>query len=139
VRVRKLEFWVNGAAWHPKDLDYFQRVDAFCKAEMATKPVLANYAGAWAVGDDKEIIGVGGIQLIPDVHIRVKEHENSFRAMRMLVDRMNDHLADSGYHGRDILVYKAGNEKPEQSCPNWDKHLEAYGAVPADRYIVTIK
>jgi hypothetical protein len=140
MKVRKIEFWVNGAAWHPKDLDFFQRVDKFCQAEMANKPVLANYTGAWAVeAEDGEILAVGGLQLIPDVHIRVKQHEQSQEAMQSLVARMNDHLADNGYYGKEVLVFKAANEAPEQECPNWEFWLRKYGAKPADRYIVSVK
>jgi hypothetical protein len=59
--------------------------------------------------------------------------------MKTLVDRINDHLADNGYYGKEVLVFKAAQETEEQACPNWDKWLETYGAKPADRYLVTVR
>lgn len=140
ISVRKLEFVSQGALSHPRDLEFFQRVDKFCEEQMAVKPRLDWYLGAWAAESEQgEILAVGGVKLIPDVAIRVKHHKQSSHAMKALTDRLNDYLHDNGYRDQEVLIHKAAHEKKEQACPRWRHWLKAFKATPADRYVVKVK
>jgi hypothetical protein len=133
-----LEFVSQGAAWHPKDLDLFQKVDRFAKEFINDPPTLAFYVSCWAVMVDGEVVGLSGVRNVPDIHIRVKPHAKAYPAMKELIERVRSFLEDNGFHGQEVFVHKSALETEEQACPNWDKFLELYEAKPADRYTVTV-
>ena len=138
IVVRKLEFQQAGAAWHPKDLELFQKADRFAKEWINDPPTLAFYASAWCVLVDDEVVGLLGLKNVVDVNIRVKPHADAYHAMRKLIQRANDYLEDQGLFGQAVMVHKSALESEEQACPNWDKFLDVWNAKPADRYEVVV-
>jgi hypothetical protein len=59
-------------------------------------------------------------------------------AAKALKDRANDYLHDQGMRGCEVFVHIPENEPDEQRCPEWQEWLKAFGAVPADRYKITV-
>lgn len=133
-----MEFVQQGAAWHPRDLELFQKVDKFAKEWIVDPPTLAFYASCWAALVGEEVVGLLGLRNVVDVNIRVKPHEDAFHAMRKLIQRADDYLQDQGMYGQEVLVHKSSLESEEQACPNWEKFLAEYRAEPGDRYVVKV-
>jgi hypothetical protein len=117
----------------------------YCKTALAEQPKIDELAKTWAVVEyeGEKIVSVTGLAAwggdVPDLPIFRVTGENAKRATKMLYDRINSFFADRGARGRQVFLYISNSETPEQRCEAWEASLEDVGAVPAQRFAVTIR
>lgn len=129
----------------PVDAALYSRVIQYCQENLAEPPDMKTLAKTWAVvesGDNDEIVAVHGVTGTvnrPDIPVFRVTGENSKRATQMLYDRLNSYFADLGWRGHEVFIFISEKEKPEQRCAAWGESLNDIGAVPAERFAVTIR
>lgn len=129
----------------PVDNALFTLVQDYCQANLSEQPKLDQLAKTWAVVqfDGEKMVAVHGVAAyagnIPDVPLFRVTGDNAQRATKMLYDRMNGYFADNGMRGHQVFLFISEKETPEQRCQAWDASLEDVGAVPAQRFAVTIR
>jgi hypothetical protein len=142
IRIIPLDFMGQGTAFiTPADAELHDLVVDFCKRELTEEVNLTHLAKVWvAVEMDgektKEIKGVMGYVLVPDVPLMRATTEDALRAM---ADRYNAFLADSGALGKFTFIHVTRGEKPEQRCAGWNKVLHEWDAKLADRVMVKVR
>lgn len=128
----------------PVDGHLYTLVVEYCKKALAEQPKIDELNKTWAVVEyeGEKIASVTGLAAwggdVPDLPIFRVTGENAKRATKMLYDRINSFFADRGGRGKQVFLYISDKETPEQRCEAWDSSLEDVGAVPAQRYAVTI-
>lgn len=134
---------INGIV--PVDPTLYSRAIQYCADQLSNPPDLKTMAKTWVVvepGEKQEIIEVHGITgycMRPDIPFFRATGNNPKRVTHMLHERLNSHFSDSGWRGHDVFLYISNSEKPEQRCGLWQDSLINVGAVPAERYAVTIR
>jgi hypothetical protein len=129
----------------PVDGHLYTLVVEYCKTALAEQPKIDELAKTWAVVEyeGEKIVSVTGLAAwggdVPDLPIFRVTGENAKRATKMLYDRINSFFADRGARGRQVFLYISNSETPEQRCEAWEASLEDVGAVPAQRFAVTIR
>lgn len=129
----------------PVDGHLYTLVVEYCKTALAEQPKIEELNKTWAVVEyeGENIVSVTGLAAwggdVPDLPIFRVTGENAKRATKMLYDRINSFFADRGARGRHIFLYISDKEAPEQRCEAWESSLSDVGAVPAQRYAVTIR
>jgi hypothetical protein len=129
----------------PVDSELFTLVTEYCKSALSQQPNLLELTKTWAVveyeGDT--ILAVTGLAAwggdIPDLPVWRVTGPNAQRATKMLYDRINGFFADRGGRGRQVFIYISDKETPEQRCEDWEESLKSVGAVPAERFAVTVR
>ena len=134
---------INGLV--PVDAELFTLVTEYCKASLSQQPNLLELTKTWAVVEyeGEKISAVTGLAAwggdVPDLPVWRVTGPNAQRATKMLYDRINGFFADRGARGRQVFVFVSDKETPEQRCEDWEESLNSVGAVPAERFSVTIK
>jgi hypothetical protein len=129
----------------PVDGHLYTLVVEYCKTALAEQPKIDELNKTWAVVEyeGEKIVSVTGLAAwggdVPDLPIFRVTGENAKRATKMLYDRINSFFADRGARGRQVFLYISDKEMPEQRCEAWESSLEDVGAVPAQRFAVTIR
>jgi hypothetical protein len=129
----------------PVDEHLYTLVTEYCKTALAEQPKLEELRKTWAVVEyeGETIVGVTGLAAwggdIPDHPLFRVTGPNAKRATKMLQERINGFHADRGARGRHVFLYISDSETPEQRCEAYEQSLKDAGAVPAQRYAVTIR
>lgn len=129
----------------PVDPHLYTLVVEYCKTALAEQPKIDELNKTWAVVEyeGEKIVSVTGLAAwggdVPDLPIFRVTGENAKRATKMLYDRINSFFADRGARGRQVFLYISNSETPEQRCEAWSESLNDVGAVPAQRFAVTIR
>lgn len=129
----------------PIDAHLYTLVVEYCKTALAEQPKIEDLRKTWAVVEyeGEKIVSVTGLAAwggdVPDLPIFRVTGDNAKRATKMLYDRINSFFADRGARGRQVFLYISNSETPEQRCEAWDASLEDVGAVPAQRFAVTVR
>ncbi|HVI40014.1 MAG TPA: hypothetical protein VM577_05085 [Anaerovoracaceae bacterium] len=143
--VVPLDFRQTANGLVPVDGALFTLVTEYCQLNLAKQPELSELAKTWAVVEyeGENIVSVTGLASyggnIPDIPVFRVTGPNAQRATKMLYDRLNGFFADNGMRGKQVFLFISDKEKPEQRCEAWDSSLEDVGAVPAQRYAVTVR
>ena len=143
--VVPIDFRESSNGLVPVDAELFTLVTEYCKSALAEQPELTMLRKTWAVveyeGD--KIVSVTGLAAwggdVPDHPLWRVTGPNAKRATKMLQERINGFHADRGARGRHVFIYISEKEQPEQRCPDWEQSLRDVGAVPAQRFAVTIR
>lgn len=90
----------------------------------------------WVAREGKHILAISGYTSVADIPVFRSIDEG---ATKLIADRMNSFFADNGMRGRDVFLFLSDREAEEQRCPNRDKYVELFGAVPSERYIVPVR
>lgn len=120
----------------PTDPDLHDRAVDFCRRELAEQITLTDLSKVWIAASDKEVQGILGYVLKPDVPVL---RATTAEALRALANRYNDYLADMGARGKETFIHVSRNEKPEQKCPQWAQVLREWDAKLADRVTVRVR
>jgi hypothetical protein len=146
MAVVPLDFTKNDAGVIiPKDNHLFTLVTEYCQKNLSEQPSLKDLAKTWAVVefDGEQMVSVAGLAAyggnVPDVPLFRVTGDNAKRATQMLYDRMNGFFADNGMRGKQVFLFINDKETPEQRCEAWEESLTQVGAVPAQRYAVTVR
>jgi hypothetical protein len=129
----------------PVDGHLYTLVMEYCKTALAEQPKIDELNKTWAVVEYKgeNIVSVNGLAAwggdVPDIPIFRVTGDNAKRATKMLYDRINSFFADRGARGRQVFIWISEKETPEQRCEAWESSLKDVGAVPAQRFAVTVK
>lgn len=129
----------------PVDADLYTLVMEYCKTALAKQPKIDELNKTWAVVEyeGEKIVSVTGLAAwggdVPDLPIFRTTGLNAKRATKMLYDRINSFFADRGARGKQVFLYISDKETPEQRCEAWESSLEDVGAVPAQRFAVTVR
>jgi hypothetical protein len=146
IRVFAVEFYAQEGITYPKDKHLHDLCVAYAEQHLAQQINLGDfhdtYRKLWAAcevdADDKPVSVQGLLGMMPKLDIPLVRF-TSQRAAKSLIDRANDYLHDQGARGTEVLVHVSSNDTEEQKCPQWAVWLKALGAVPADRYAITVK
>lgn len=129
----------------PIDAHLFTLTGEYCKTALAEQPTLTELRKTWAVVmyEGETITEVTGIFAwggpVQDIPIFRMTGPNAKRATKLAQERLNGFFADQGLRGRQVFLYISDKEKPEQRCEAWESSLEDVGAVPAQRFAVTVR
>lgn len=129
----------------PVDAHLYGLVVEYCKTALAEQPKIDELRKTWAVveHEGEKIVSVTGLAAwggdVPDIPIFRVTGENAKRGTKMLQERINSFFADRGARGRQVFIYISEKETPEQRCEAWESSLEDVGAVPAQRFAVTVR
>ena len=137
IEIVPLDFIGQGALLEPADRPLHDAAVEYCYRELAKgrELNLTKLAKVWVGLKDKEVFGISGYVLRPDIPLlRATDPE----VLRALGHRMNDFLADNGARGNQAFLY-IGDEKPEQRCPEWKAVLKEFGATNAQRFLVEVR
>lgn len=141
LRAVPIDMQVVSGVVLPNEPKIFEAAQNFCSAELVERPNLGTYNKSWLVvevsdaGDIVRPLAIGGYQVVYDTPLF---RSIDPRATVVLAKRMNDFFADQGFRGRDVFLHVSEAESPEQKCPQYEDTLKAFGARPAERYIVRI-
>ena len=137
------DFDRSGAVAIPKDPELHRLLVKFAEEHLVDQPNYADdYLRVWAAVEMDEndklvsVQGVLGYVMRPDVTLC---RFLNAKALSKLFNRTNDFFADNGVRGLQVSVYVNPQEDPKQKCPNVEETLKAIGAVPAHRWMVTVK
>ena len=138
IRMIPLDFLRDGTPRNPQLVD---EAAAFYRAEFHREPEFQSFAKVWVLGDDNGILGLTGLVSVCDCplfHIVPKTMDKSGlriaeAARDLAVWRMKSHLEDSGLSGSQVLIYVSPTVERL-----WHRFLGRIGAVPANRWSLTI-
>lgn len=132
-----MDFLGQGALLEPADRTLHDAALDYCWRELAKgKEVdFSKFAKVWVGMKDKQVLGVSGYVLKPDIPL---VRATDAGVLRGLCLRMNDYFADQGARGKEAFIY-IGDEKPEQRCPEWKQVLKEFGATNAQRFSVEVR
>lgn len=136
TRVYPLDFLGQGAMLTPADPELHDLAIDFCARELAEEVNLSQLNKVWLAKDEKQVLGIMGYVLKPDVPLM---RATSVEALRLLAERYNAFLADNGARGKETFIYVSRREKPEQRCPGWDVVLREWQARVAQRVSITVR
>ena len=132
-----LDFLGQGALLEPADRKLHDAAMEFAWRELADGETLnfTKFAKVWVGLKDKQVFGLAGYVLRPDVPLL---RATDVDVLRALCQRMNSFFADNGARGQQALIY-IGNEKEEQRCPQWREMLREFKAEKARRFMIEVK
>ena len=120
----------------PVDAELHDAAVAYRRRELTEEVNLTDLAKVWVARDAKEILGIMGYVLKPDVPVM---RANRIDALRALAERYNSFLSDNGARGRETFIHVSRKEKPEQRCPGWAEVLREWDAHSADRISIKVR
>lgn len=141
IRVVPIDLQAPNGVALPLDPLVFQAAQKFCSEFLVERPILGNYQKTWLAievsdgGDLVRPLGITGYQLAYDIPL-FRSIDSG--ATLKLARRLNDHFADLGIRGRDVFLHVSNSETEDQKCPQYTESMSAFGARPADRYIVRV-
>jgi hypothetical protein len=143
LQIVPLEFRRDSQG-HPvwKDERLYLMLEEFTANHLVDKPEYSDYARVWLAVevDDNEqplsVQGVIGYVLQPDITLIRATNPG---ALIRLTSRISSFFSDNGAHGYPVLVYINPDENPKQKCPNVEETLQAWNAVPANRWQVRVR
>lgn len=134
--ILPLDFLQHEGFFQPKDAKLHDLAVEFA-AKQITEPVnFTKFNKVWVAVEGGKCVGIAGYVLRADVPMFRTVTQN---ATILMAHRLNDFFSDQGMRGQEVLLHISSKETPEQRCANWQAELDAAGAVPADRYTVTVK
>lgn len=136
MRVYPLDFLGQGALLTPSDPELHDLAVDFCRRELTKDVNLSQLSKVWIAKDEKQVLGIIGYVLKPDVPLMRATH---IEALRMLANRYNDFLADNGARGKETFIHVSRREKPEQRCDGWLEVLREWDAKTAERVSVIVR
>lgn len=145
IRVVPIDWRAGAEDILPVDPYIYQAVTNYCNENLAQPPDLKHLKKVWSAiefGPKDEILnvhGVTGYLMRPDIPLFRVTGPYSQRATKMLQGRLNSHFSDMGWRGGEVLLFINEKEAPEQRCEKWDESLTSVGAVPAQRFVVTVR
>jgi hypothetical protein len=135
----------QGALLQPVDEKLHDMAVEYCGRELegGAQLNLTKFAKCWVVVEMegttyKEIRGITGYVLKPDIPVFRVSGKHVDYSTQMLVDRLRAFFQDSGIRNQEVFLHISSKERPEQRCEKWQKSLAAVGAVPADRFTVKV-
>jgi len=137
LEVIPLDFLGQGALLEPADRKLHDAAMEFAWRELAEGKDLnlTKFSKVWVGLKDKQVFGLAGYVLRPDVPLL---RATDVDVLRALCQRMNIFFADNGARGQQAFIY-IGNEKEEQRCPKWREMLKEFGAKSARRFTVEVR
>jgi hypothetical protein len=137
ISIVPLDFLGQGALLQPVDQKLHDAAIEYAALELKDGKNLdfSRFAKVWVGLKDKQVFGLSGYVLKPDVPLLRSTNADVLRA---LCHRMNDYFSDNGARGKEAFIF-IGDEKPEQRCPEWRKVLAEFGAKSAQRFSVEVK
>ncbi len=136
MRIVPLDFLSDGGFFQPKDRELHDKAEAFAKRQIVGEVNFVKFNKVWVAMENGEVVGLAAYVTRADVPLFRTVTD---RATTLIAHRLNDFFCDQGMRGQEVLLHLSSKETPEQRCANWQKELEAAGAVPADRFSVVVK
>jgi len=134
--ILPIDFLQKDGFFQPKDRELHDLAVEFAAREIVGETNLTRFNKVWVSLEDGACTGIAGYVVRADVPMF---RTTTARATTLMARRLNDFFADQGLRGQEVLLHLSSKEAPEQRCANWQAELEAAGAVPADRYTITVK
>lgn len=143
LRAIPIDFIRNEAGVvFPRDQEIHRLAVEFAEKELAAPVNLSELSKAWLVceTDGSKIVSAQGLQgycMRPDV---ILNRYLSQEAILVGHQRFDEHFADSGCRGMEVLVLmNEEGERPEQKCPQGLRTLLSLGAKPANRFSIKVR
>jgi hypothetical protein len=145
LRVIPFYFMGQGALIepHPVCKKEFELATKYIHEELAGQIYLSDFEKSFAVieydGENPVAchgVSVGGWKW--DIPVFRVSGEKAKRATKLLFDRWQSALSDSGLRGKSVSIYIKTDDSPLAMCPNWEQSIRELDCRPSHRFDVKV-